>query len=100
MSSDTDLKLADLLKYTSAETAAGTELMYRRTKALADYESANKSLDRARLKPIPQDKSQTVSKRPSFLTSEPAFCTTEQLFTVLNATMHRNIRKYVLYNLA
>ncbi|XP_075240700.1 sorting nexin-6-like [Convolutriloba macropyga] len=60
VSSDTDLKLADLLKYTSAETAAGTELMYRRTKALADYESANKSLDRARLKPIPQDKSQTL----------------------------------------
>ena len=39
----------------------GTELMYRRTRALFDYESANKSLDRARLKPTPQDKSQTVS---------------------------------------
>ena len=61
MSSDSDLKLADLLKYTCAETAAGTELMYRRTKALVDYENANKALEKARLKPTPQDKSQTVS---------------------------------------
>jgi sorting nexin-5/6/32 len=50
VSSDTDLKLVDLLRYTALETEAGTELMYRRNRALADYETANRNLDKARSK--------------------------------------------------
>ena len=67
VSSDTDLKLVDLLKYISAETSAGAELMYRRTRALADYESANKALDRAKLKQTPSqpDRTATVSRHSS-----------------------------------
>uniref|UniRef100_A0A8C6ST96 Sorting nexin 6 n=1 Tax=Neogobius melanostomus TaxID=47308 RepID=A0A8C6ST96_9GOBI len=47
---DEDLKLADLLKYYLRESQAAKDLLYRRSRALVDYENANKALDKARAK--------------------------------------------------
>lgn len=47
-SSDEDLKLTDTLAYYTCESSAAKDLLYRRSRALADYHSANKALDRAR----------------------------------------------------
>jgi len=46
--SDMDLKLADLLRYYYRDTQACKDLLYRRARSLANYETANKDLDRAR----------------------------------------------------
>ncbi|XP_067400187.1 sorting nexin-32 isoform X2 [Emydura macquarii macquarii] len=48
--SDEDLKLSDLLKYYMRDSQAAKDLLYRRLRALADYENANKALDRARMR--------------------------------------------------
>ncbi|XP_053205419.1 sorting nexin-6-like [Panonychus citri] len=50
IASDEDLKLSDTLRYWMRETAAAKDLLYRRLRCLANYESANKNLDRARLR--------------------------------------------------
>lgn len=50
VTADEDLKLADTLAYYSAESAAAKDLLYRRSRALADYAAANRALDRARAK--------------------------------------------------
>ena len=50
MTADEDLKLTDTLAYYSAESAAAKDLLYRRSRALADYTAANRALDRARAK--------------------------------------------------
>ncbi|VDK35501.1 unnamed protein product [Taenia asiatica] len=50
ITADEDLKLADTLAYYSAESAAAKDLLYRRSRALADYTAANRALDRARAK--------------------------------------------------
>lgn len=47
-SSDTDLKLSDLLRYYLRDAQACKDLLYRRSRSLADYENANKELDKAR----------------------------------------------------
>jgi len=47
---DFDLKLSDTLKYYSRDSKAALDLMYRRSRCLADFETANKNLDRARSK--------------------------------------------------
>lgn len=47
---DIDLKLSDTLKYYTRDTKAAVDLLYRRSRCLADFEAANKSLDRARNK--------------------------------------------------
>ncbi|CAF5160786.1 unnamed protein product, partial [Rotaria sp. Silwood1] len=47
---DIDLKLTDTLKYYTRDTKAALDLMYRRSRCLADFETANKNLDRARQK--------------------------------------------------
>ncbi|UJR25346.1 hypothetical protein I4U23_006696 [Adineta vaga] len=54
--SDTDLKLSDTLRYYMRDSKAALDLMYRRSRCLADFETANKNLDRARTKnkDIPQ----------------------------------------------
>jgi sorting nexin-5/6/32 len=48
--SDTDLKLSDTLRYYMRDSKAALDLMYRRSRCLADLETANKNLDRARQK--------------------------------------------------
>jgi len=48
--SDTDLKLSDTLRYYMRDSKAALDLMYRRSRCLADFETANKNLDRARAK--------------------------------------------------
>ncbi|CAB1331160.1 unnamed protein product, partial [Coregonus sp. 'balchen'] len=50
VAADEDLKLADLLKYYLRESQAAKDLLYRRGRALIDYENANKALDKARAK--------------------------------------------------
>uniref|UniRef100_A0A1I8AKF1 PX domain-containing protein n=1 Tax=Steinernema glaseri TaxID=37863 RepID=A0A1I8AKF1_9BILA len=48
VSTDEELKQSDTLRYFTEETQAARDLLYRRTRCLANYESANKSLERAR----------------------------------------------------
>jgi len=47
---DEELKEADTLRYFSRETSAAKDLLYRRLRCLANYEAANKNLERARAK--------------------------------------------------
>jgi len=47
-SSDTDLKLSDLLRYYSRDAQACKDLLYRRSRSLANYENTNRDLDKAR----------------------------------------------------
>ncbi|XP_008758424.1 sorting nexin-32 isoform X5 [Rattus norvegicus] len=48
IASDEDLKLSDMLRYYMRDSQAAKDLLYRRLRALADYENANKALDKAR----------------------------------------------------
>ncbi|XP_004713744.2 sorting nexin-32 isoform X1 [Echinops telfairi] len=48
VASDEDLKLSDMLRYYMRDSQAAKDLLYRRLRALADYENANKALDKAR----------------------------------------------------
>ncbi|XP_042637373.1 sorting nexin-5-like [Orycteropus afer afer] len=50
VSSDEDLKLTELLRYYVLNIEAAKDLLYRRIKALIDYENSNKALDKAQLK--------------------------------------------------
>lgn len=50
IASDTDLKLSDTLRYYMRDSKAALDLLFRRTKRLADYENENKNLDKARQK--------------------------------------------------
>ncbi|XP_076463964.1 sorting nexin-6-like [Babylonia areolata] len=50
VASDEDLKLSDTLRYYMRDSAAAKDLLYRRSRSLADYEAANKALEKARTK--------------------------------------------------
>ena len=50
VSSDTDLKLSDTLRYYTRDSKAALDLLYRRSRRLADYETENKNLEKARQK--------------------------------------------------
>ena len=50
MASDEDLKLSDTLRYYMRDSSAAKDLLYRRVRSLADYENANKNLEKARTK--------------------------------------------------
>lgn len=50
VASDTDLKLSDTLRYYMRDSKAALDLLYRRTRRLADFELENKNLDKARSK--------------------------------------------------
>uniref|UniRef100_A0A667Y052 Sorting nexin 5 n=1 Tax=Myripristis murdjan TaxID=586833 RepID=A0A667Y052_9TELE len=50
VASDQELKLTELLRYYMRDIQAAKDLLYRRARALADYEHSNKALDKARLK--------------------------------------------------
>ncbi|OQR76366.1 sorting nexin-6-like [Tropilaelaps mercedesae] len=50
MSSDADLKLTDCLRYYQRDSGAAKDLLYRRFRALANYEAANRHLEKARMK--------------------------------------------------
>ena len=50
MASDEDLKLSDTLRYYMRDSAAAKNLLYRRLRALANYEAATKNLEKARSK--------------------------------------------------
>lgn len=50
VASDEDLKLSDTLRYYMRDSSAAKNLLYRRRRCLANYEAANKNLDKARAK--------------------------------------------------
>jgi len=50
VASDEDLKLSDTLRYYMRDSSAAKNLLYRRLRALANYETATKNLDKARSK--------------------------------------------------
>uniref|UniRef100_A0A3Q3IJP1 PX domain-containing protein n=1 Tax=Monopterus albus TaxID=43700 RepID=A0A3Q3IJP1_MONAL len=50
VASDQELKLTELLRYYMRDIQAAKDLLYRRARALANYENSNKALDKARLK--------------------------------------------------
>ncbi|XP_015512483.1 sorting nexin-6 isoform X1 [Neodiprion pinetum] len=50
VASDEDLKLSDTLRYYMRDTAAAKRLLFRRLKALHAYETANRTLEKARAK--------------------------------------------------
>ena len=50
VSTDEDLKLSDTLRYYMRDTTAAKNLLYRRLRCLADYENANRTLEKARAK--------------------------------------------------
>lgn len=50
VASDEDLKLADTLRYYQRDSNAARSLLVRRLKCLAQYEAANRNLERVRAK--------------------------------------------------
>lgn len=50
VASDEDLKLSDTLRYYMGDSFAAKRLLYRRLRCLADYENANRNLEKARNK--------------------------------------------------
>ncbi|XP_015903127.1 sorting nexin-6 isoform X1 [Parasteatoda tepidariorum] len=50
VATDEDLKLSDTLRYYMRDTAAAKNLLYRRLRCLANYEAANRNLEKARAK--------------------------------------------------
>lgn len=50
MASDEDLKLADTLRYYMRDSQAAKALLVRRLRCLANYETANRTLEKARHK--------------------------------------------------
>jgi sorting nexin-5/6/32 len=59
---DEELKEADTLRYFTRETDAAKSLLYRRMRCLANYESANKNLERCRAKNKDIPKAETEQK--------------------------------------
>ncbi len=62
ISSDTDLKLSDILRYYSRDSKAALDLLYRRTRRLADFETENKNLEKARLKHKDEKQAETAQQ--------------------------------------
>lgn len=50
VASDEDLKLSDTLRYYMRDSFAAKRLLYRRLRCLANYENANRNLEKARTK--------------------------------------------------
>nr|CAG4644768.1 EOG090X05NC [Leptodora kindtii] len=50
VSTDQDLKLSDTLRYYMRDTTAAKNLLFRRLRCLANYETANRALEKARAK--------------------------------------------------
>ncbi|GAB6026925.1 Sorting nexin-6 [Chamberlinius hualienensis] len=50
IASDEDLKLSDTLRYYMRDSSAAKDLLYRRLRCLANFETANKNLEKARSK--------------------------------------------------
>lgn len=50
VASDEDLKLSDTLRYYVGDSFAAKRLLYRRLRCLANYETANRNLEKARAK--------------------------------------------------
>ena len=50
MVSDEDLKLSDTLRFYVHDSAAAKDLLYRRSRTLANFDLANRALEKARTK--------------------------------------------------
>ena len=57
-----ELKLADTLRFHMRDTSAAKDLLYRRLKALAAFEAANKELDLARARNRDREGAETHQK--------------------------------------
>ena len=57
-----ELKLADTLRFHMRDTSAAKDLLYRRLKALAAFEAANKELDFARSRNRDREVAETRQK--------------------------------------
>jgi len=68
IASDEDLKLSDSLRYYMRDTSAAKELLYRRLRCLANYENANRNLEKARSrnKEVPSAESAQVEACEKF----------------------------------
>lgn len=62
VSSDTDLKLSDTLRYYFRDSKAALDLLYRRSRRLADFEAENKNLEKARLKHKDEKQAETAQQ--------------------------------------
>lgn len=62
VSTDEDLKLSDTFRYYMRDTSAAKDLLYRRLRCLANYEAANRNLDRARMKNKDVQQAETVQQ--------------------------------------
>ena len=50
VSTDTDLKLTDLLRYYERDSKAALDLLYRRLRSMVDLENAKKTHEKAKIK--------------------------------------------------
>lgn len=50
IASDEDLKLSDTFRYYVGDSFAAKRLLFRRLRSLANYETANRNLEKARMK--------------------------------------------------
>jgi len=62
LANDQELKLSDTLRFHMRDTAAAKDLLYRRLKALAAFEAANKELDLARSRNRDREVAETHQK--------------------------------------
>jgi len=62
VSSDTDLKLSDTLRYYFRDSKAALDLLYRRSRRLADFETENKNLEKARVKHKDEKQAETAQQ--------------------------------------
>jgi len=60
--SDTDLKLSDTLRYYMRDSKAALDLMYRRSRCIADFDTANKNFDKAKAKNKGVQEAETVQQ--------------------------------------
>lgn len=72
MSSDQDLKLGDTLRYYQRDSHAAKALLVRRLRCLSAYETANRNLERARVK----NKDVHGVSSPSIFVNFVQFCCT------------------------
>lgn len=77
---DQDLKLADTLRYYMRDSQAARALLVRRLKCLANYENANRTLEKARHK---NKDIHAVSFNLNFFKSLPIFAFHKHLFLML-----------------
>jgi len=102
VASDTDLKLSDTLRYYMRDSKAALDLLYRRTRRLADFEMENKNLDKARLKHKDEktaEASQQVAKEKFEKISDVARTELNDFKVRRNAMFKKSLTDFVEFQL-